>query len=167
MMERVFSLAMAVTLAALLLAVSLQALLGPTPNSVFGLLASSLGIAVIEPYGRYVVTALQLAAVVLLLIPRTRAKGAVLAFVICIGAVAMHLSPWLGINLPLAEQASAQLAAGATAAEIRAMNLPSDSGGMFLLALAICVLAVGNLYIERAKIRAMAPRSRKPAGAFA
>ena len=164
MLERVLSWGLALTLSALLLAVALQALLGPSPHAVFGLIALKSGVPDVEPTGRYVVGALQAAAVLLLLLPRLRVAGGALAFVVSLGAVGMHLTPWLGVNLPLGDQATAALARGASAEEIA--NLPTDQGAMFLMALALLVLSLAVLVVERANIRAVAPGTRVRAGAF-
>lgn len=149
MLERQLSWASGLVLAAVLLAVSLLELLGPAPNPVFGLIASRSGVSIVEPFGRYATVALQLIAVALLLPPRTRMLGAGLAVLIAAGALLMHLTPWLGVYLPDAEQASAALAAGRSAAQIDAMVLPTDKGAMFLLALAIAVLGTATVFLER------------------
>ncbi len=48
------------------------------------------------------------------------------------------------------------------------MGLPTDKGGMFLLALAIIVLSAGTMFVERAKVRALSVKKvKKPIGAFA
>ena len=149
MLERRLSWASGLVLAALLVAVSLLELLGPTPSPVFGLIASRSGVALIEPFGRYFTAALQLVAVALIVPPRTRLIGAGLAVLIAGGALLTHLTPWLGVYLPDARLASEALAAGRTAAEIDAMALPTDKGAMFLLALAIAVLGTATVFLER------------------
>jgi hypothetical protein len=163
MMERVLSWALALTLAVLLLVVVIQAQSGP---SIFGIVALRSGIGFVEPYGRYVAIVLQLLAVVLVVIPKTRSRGSMLALVLTLGAVLTHLSPWLGIQLPLQGPALTAALQNHDAAAIAA--LPSDKGGMFMLALAIAILAAANIFVERAKIRA-AERSKhkRPVGAFA
>jgi hypothetical protein len=168
MMERVLSWALSLALAALLLVVVYLAMLGPTPNAIFGMIALRSGVHVIEPYGRYLVSALQLAAVVLVIIPRTRSRGAGLALVLALAAIGLHLSPWLGLELPRGPAVSEALAQGRSAADIAAMNLPTDKGGMFMLALAIAVLSAANIFVERAKIQAAARgKTKKPIGAYA
>jgi hypothetical protein len=63
---------------------------------------------------------------------------------------------------------SQALAQGKSAADIAAMNLPTDKGGLFLLALAIAVLSAGTVFVEKAKVRAMSmKKAKKPIGAFA
>src|ERR1700757_4134128 len=110
MMERVLSWALGITLAVLLLIVAYEALSGPTPNAIFGMIALRSGIHAAEPYGRYAVTALQLLAVALVIIPMTRTKGAVLALALSLAAIILHLSPWLGVNLPQGPAVSQALA---------------------------------------------------------
>ena len=64
MMERVLSWALSITLAVLLSIVAYQALSGPAPNAIFGMIALRSGIHAVEPWGRYAVCALQLLAAV-------------------------------------------------------------------------------------------------------
>jgi hypothetical protein len=168
MMERVLSWALGLTLAGILLIVVYLAMLGPTPNAIFGMIALRSGIHAIEPYGRYVISALQLVAVVLVVIPKTRSRGAGLALVLALAAIALHLSPWLGVQLPRGPAVSQALAQGHSAAEIAAMNLPTDKGGMFMLGLAIAILSAANIFVERAKVQAAARgKTKKPIGAYA
>jgi hypothetical protein len=168
MMERVLSWALGLTLAVLLLVVVFLQLSGPTPNPVFGLIAARSHIGLFEPYGRYLVVLLEVVALAGVVYPKTRAQGALLSLIAALGAVALHLSPWLGVQLPQGSAVSQALAQGRSAAEIAAMGLPTDKGGMFLLALAIAVLSAGTMFIEKAKVRAMATKKvKKPIGAFA
>lgn len=168
MMERVLSWALGITLAVLLLIVADQALSGSTPNAIFGMIALRSGIHAAEPYGRYAVTVLQLLAVVLVIIPKTRTPGAALALVLSLAAVVLHLSPWLGVNLPQGPAVSQALAQGRSLADINAMGLPTDKGAMFLLAVAIAILSAGTILVERAKVQAIArSKTKKPIGAFA
>lgn len=167
MIERVLSWALALTLAALLLFEVWQAFFWLSPNAVFGLIAARSGIGFFEPGLRYITGALEVAAVVMLLVPRTRVWGAELALLVVAGAIAFHLSPWLGITIPMPDLVSPLLAQGKSAAEIAAMNLPTDKGAMFLLAVAIAALSAGLVLVERAKVKALAPKARRPAGVFA
>lgn len=168
MMERVLSWALGLTLAVLLLIVAFLQLSGPTPNPVFGMIAARSHIALFEPWARYAVVVLEVAALLGIVYPKTRSQGSILALVIALGAIALHLSPWLGVQLPQGAGVSQALAQGKSAAEIAAMNLPTDKGGMFLLALAIAVLAAGTIFVEKAKVRAMSmKKAKKPVGAFA
>ena len=168
MMERVLSWALGITLAVLLLIVAFQALTGPAPNAIFGMIALRSGIHAVEPYGRYVVCGLQLLAAVLAIIPATRSRGALLALVLSLTAVLLHLSPWLGVQLPQGAAVSQALALGYSLAQINAMGLPSDKGAMFLLAAATAILSIGSIFVERAKIEAAAKsKAKRPIGAFA
>jgi hypothetical protein len=168
MMERVLSWALGITLAVLLLIVAYQALSGPTPNAIYGMIALRSGIHFAEPYGRYIVSALQLLAVVLTIIPVTRTRGAGLALILSIATILLHLSPWLGVQLVQGPGVSLALAQGRSLAEINAMGLPTDKGAMFLLAVAVAILSVGVIFVERAKVEAMArAKTKRPIGAFA
>lgn len=168
MMERVLSWALGLTLAVLLLVVAIIQLTGPLPNPIFGMIAARSHIALFEPYGRYLVTLLEVIALAMVIWPRTRQKGALLALIVALGAIVLHLSPWLGVQLAQGPAVSQALAQGRSAADIAAMNLPTDKGGTFLLALAIAVLGAGTLFVEQAKVRALTvKKARKPVGAFA
>jgi hypothetical protein len=168
MMERVLSWALGLTLAVLLLIVAFLQMTGPTPNPVFGMIAARSHIGLFEPYGRYLVALLEVVAIALVVWPRTRPQGAILALVLAVGAILMHLSPWLGVQLAQGPAVSLALAQGRSAAEIAAMGLPTDKGGMFLLSLAIGVLSAGTLFVEQAKVRALSVKKvKRPIGAFA
>jgi hypothetical protein len=167
-MERVLSWALGLTLAVLLLVVVITQLSGPTPNPVFGLIAARSHIGLFEPWGRYLVVLAEVVAIAGVVYPRTRSRGALLGLIVALGAIVLHLSPWLGMQLPQGSAVSQALAQGRSAADIAAMGLPTDKGGMFLLDLAIAVLAGGTMFVEKAKIRAMTTKKvKKPVGAFA
>ena len=168
MMERVLSWALGLTLAVLLLVVAFVQMAGPTPNPIFGLIAARSHIALFEPWARYLVVLVEVVALIGVVYPRTRARGALLALVISLGAILLHLSPWLGIQLPQGAAVSQALAQGKSAADIAAMHLPTDKGGLFLLCLAIAVLSAGTMFVEKAKVQAMSTKkAKKPIGAFA
>ncbi len=85
-----------------------------------------------------------------------------------IGAAVLHLSPWLGVQVAQGPEMSRALAAHKSVADIAAMNMPTDKGALFLLAVAIAILSAGVLFVERAKIQAAARgKVKKPIGAFA
>jgi hypothetical protein len=168
MMERVLSWALALTLALLLFTVAYQSLSGPTPNAIFGMIALRSGIHAFEPYGRYAVSGLQLLAALVVIVPMTRRRGAMLALMLAFAAIVLHLSPWLGVDLAQGPAVSQALAQGHSAAQISAMGLPTDKGAMFLLAMAIAILSAGTILVEKAKVQAMArSKVRRPIGAFA
>jgi hypothetical protein len=167
MMERVLSWTFGLTLALLLLFEVYQAFFWLDPSPVFGLIAARSGISLFEPGLRYVTGVLELAAAILLIIPRSRSWGARLAAVVVLGAIGFHLSPWLGIQIPDPEIVSRALALGHSAEAIDANHLPTDQGAMFILALTILALSVLSLVTERALARASAARPRRAMGAFA
>ena len=70
------------------------------PNPVFPLMAERTGIALLEPYFRWLTGVLEIIVGVLLIAPRTRVIGAYLGLCILIGALAAHFSPFLGIDIP-------------------------------------------------------------------
>lgn len=98
----------------------------PGENIVFQTLAENSGIALFEPAGRVLVAALELIAALLLLFPFSRRFGAVMSFFILAGAVGLHLSPWLGREVPTSLEAGA----------------PSDGGALFMLAIAMMVVSL-------------------------
>jgi hypothetical protein len=171
MMERVLSWALGLTLAVLLLVVAFLQMSGPTPNPIFGMIAARSHIGLFEPYGRYLAALAEIVALGLVIWPRTRPQGAILALVIALVAVILHLSPWLGVQLPQGPAVSQALAMGRSPAQIAALHLPTDKGALFLLSLAIGVLSAGVYFVERAKVRALsakkAKKAKKPVGAFA
>ena len=167
MNQRVLSWTLAIGLAVLLLFVVEQQLFGSTPNPVFGMVAVRSGMGFFEPWARYATVIVELVAVALVLWPRTRARGALLSLVIAVGAIAFHLSPWLGMAVPRPDAVADAARAGRTMAEIFAMPLPTDKGAMFLLALFIAVLSGVSMAVERAMAYAGAHKVKRPVGAFA
>lgn len=99
----------------------------PGENIIFQTLAERSGIALFEPTGRLAVAIAELLAALLLILPFTRRAGAILAFLILGAAVGFHLSPWLGIEVPVS------LKPGETG---------TDGGGLFSLAVASLVAAL-------------------------
>lgn len=70
------------------------------PQPVFETLAEKSGISLFEPTGRFVTGLVELFAALLLLLPLTRRFGAFMAFCVSAMAVGLHISPWLGIEVP-------------------------------------------------------------------
>jgi hypothetical protein len=168
MLERVLSWALSLTLAVLLLTVVLLQMTGPMPNPIFGIIAARSHIGLFEPWGRYFVALAEVAAIVLTVNPSTRSKGAVLAAVVALAAIVLHLSPWLGIDVAQGAAVSQALAQGHSASAIAALDLPTDKGALFMLSLALAVLAGAIVFVEQAKLKALTtPKVRKPVGAFA
>jgi len=149
---RIVSWVLALGLAgAFLFLVGLPKFVGPAPNPIFALIAGRTGIELIEPYLRYATGAMELAAAALLIIPRTRLLGALLAAAVTIGAIGFHLSPFLGIAIPQMDAIAPLLQEGRSVAEIDAMSLPTDGGVLFMMALAFLVVAAALTWIERPK----------------
>jgi hypothetical protein len=148
MMDRVLSWSFGLALAGLLLVMSFQKVFGLDPNPVFGLIAARSGISLFEPGLRYVTAVLELIAAALVLWPAMRQRGAMLGLFVAAGAIIFHLSPCL--------------AQGMTAAQIEALNLPTDKGAMFLLAVAIAVLAGISIFVERNNLFAATHPASKP-----
>lgn len=135
--------------AALVFMVGLPKLIGPSPNPIFAIIAARSGIAVFEPYVRYVTGIAEVIAALLLLWPASRRFGALLAAAITTGAIGFHLSPWLGVPVPDMTQLMTLLAQGRSIAEIDAMNLPDDGGALFMTALAFLAMSAAIFWLER------------------
>lgn len=129
--------------------VGLPKLIGPDPNPIFALIAGRSGIALFEPYLRYATGVAEIAAAVLLIWPRSRQIGALLASAVTLGAIGFHLSPWLGVELPNMADLMVLLQQGKSVAEIDAMALPTDGGALFMTALAFLAAALAVLWLER------------------
>lgn len=71
-------------------------------NVIFATIAEKSGISLFEPYVRMATGAGELAAALLLIMPKTRLFGALGAVAIIGGALVFHLSPWLGISVAMA-----------------------------------------------------------------
>lgn len=105
----------------------------PGQNILFATLAERSGYVMFEPTGRFVVAILELLTAFLLLLPFTRKFGAFLSCLILFGAVGLHLSTWLGHEVP------ASLAAGETA---------TDGGMLFALTIAMLVASILVLVVH-------------------
>jgi uncharacterized membrane protein YphA (DoxX/SURF4 family) len=137
-------------LALFLIAVFVQATIHPLPdppdgmvkfwdapgeNIVFQTLADNSGYPIFEPTGRVLTGVLELVAAFFLLWPFTRRFGAIVAFLILGGAVAFHLSPWLGVEVPVSLEPGAA----------------DDGGGLFALAVASLVASLLIILIHPGK----------------
>lgn len=149
-LTRIISWVLAIAFAAaLVFMVGLPKFVGPEPNPIFALIAGRTGISLFEPYVRHAIGVAELTAAALLVIPRTRLYGALLAGAITVGAIAFHLSPFLGIQIPRMDRLVPLLQKGRTAAEIDAMNLPTDGGALFMTALGFLAIALVLVWLER------------------
>jgi uncharacterized membrane protein YphA (DoxX/SURF4 family) len=116
-------------------------------NVIFTTIAANSGIGLFEPFVRILVGVAELIAAVLLLIPAARFLGALLGLGILFGAIGFHLSPWLGIFVPM------------------------ESGGdpspmLFIMAIFFTGINVVALNLEKTRIRRTFP-SRPPSQAEA
>ena len=134
---------------ALVFLVGLPKFIGPDPNPIFALLAGRTGVGLFEPYIRYATGAAELTAALLLVIPRTRFFGALIAGGVTLGAIGFHLSPFLGIQIPQMDRVVALLQEGRSVSEIDAMALPTDGGMLFMIALAFLAVAAALAWLER------------------
>ena len=129
-------------LALFLIAVYLQATIHPLPNPpegsvklfdppgqniVFETLSQKSRYIMFEPTGRVFTALMELLAAVLLLLPFSRRFGAFLSAMIMFVAVGLHMSPWLGREVPLSLDPS---------------NTATDGGALFALAVSMLVASV-------------------------
>lgn len=96
----------------------------PGEHILFSTLALKSGYEWFEPTGRVVFGVFELLAALMILIPHWRKTGAKLAVVIFGILIALHLSPWLGIELQLPG------------------NSGSDDGSVFYLTVAAITAAI-------------------------
>lgn len=152
---------------ATLLALSLVALwvwpkvFGLEVHPIFGWLEAQSGLTWFEPGGRWAFAAVALTVAVLVLWERTRLAASAAALAMSLAFVVLHTSPWLGMDIPSYGPLMEALAQGRTAAEIQAMNLPTDRGAHFTLALTNAGLAAMTLLAQLAVGR-REPRAYRP-----
>lgn len=75
----------------------------PGHHSVFAALAERTGLTLFEPAGRFVAGILELLAALLILVPFTRRLGAGLLVIMFGIGLGLHLSPWLGREVLMAD----------------------------------------------------------------
>ena len=138
---------LALFLTAMFLWIADQSLFPPEGrNVVFPLLAERSEYYLFEPTGRYVVSLLEVVAALLIFIPPTRRAGAMLAILISAGAVGLHLSPWLGMEVPVS---TSELAGGPGA---------TDGGQLFYLSLGLLVASLLLFFIHPGRDRSARSR---------
>ena len=91
-----------------------------------------------EPAGRFVIALVELIAAFFLLLPFSRRFGAVLAALVCGAAIAFHLSPWLGREVPLSLDPS---------------STQTDGGQLFMLAIVMLVASLLLMVVHPGRIR--------------
>lgn len=110
----------------------------PGENIVFQTIASKSGVTLFEPAGRFLVAIVELAACLLLLVPFTRRVGAIVSAVVSGAALAFHLSPWLGQEIP---------------ASLDPANTQTDGGMLFMLAIVTFAASLLLLVAHPGRIR--------------
>lgn len=108
----------------------------PGENILFATLAEKSGYPIWEPTGRVLTGLIELVAAFFLFWPFTRRFGALLSFLVMAAAVALHLSPWLGTEIPLS---------------LRAEETATDGGGLFSLAIAALVASLLIILVHPGK----------------
>jgi len=140
----VFRWILAIILAVFFVFMGSQKLIAPSP--VFQYLAVHSGISLFEPGVRMATGLAEISAAILIILPRTRAYGALLALAVLGGALTFHFSPWLGINAPVAFSEACQAAQNC--------DFTSDSSYvkspmLFAMALSFFLASLGLLFVER------------------
>jgi len=118
---------------------------GVSIHPIFGWAELQTGATWLEPGGRYAFGVLAAIIAVLVILPKTRIAGSWAAFAVSMVVIALHLTPWLGWNIPDYGPLMAAMAQGQTAAEIQAMGLKGDRGAHLTLAIINAFLAVMTL----------------------
>jgi uncharacterized membrane protein YphA (DoxX/SURF4 family) len=114
----------------------------PGENIVFQTLATRSGISLFEPAGRVITALVELFAALLLVLPFSRRLGALLSTLVLGGAVGLHLSPWLGRDVPVSLGSET-----------------TDGGQLFMLAVLMLVVSLLLLMVHPGK--SDAARGRK------
>ncbi|MEO1040471.1 MAG: DoxX family protein [Pseudomonadota bacterium] len=117
-------------------------------NTVFSYIAAQSGLSIFEPGVRLLTGLAELLAAALLVggffIARLRGLGGLLSLGVIGGAIVFHLSPWLGINAPVAFD---------------------EAGGyvfspiLFIMAVVFFSLSLIHVWLERTSLMAWAPRT--------
>lgn len=110
----------------------------PGENIVFATLSERSGYSMFEPTGRFVTGVLELLAALLLVFPLTRRTGGFLSCLILLGAVGLHMSDWLGRDIPVS------LDPGETA---------TDGGALFALAIAMLVASILVIVVHPRRLK--------------
>lgn len=111
---------------------------------VFQYIEHKSGIDLFHPFSNYVVAAAEVIAGGFILFRRTRLAGASVASFVMVGAVAFHLSPWLGVSVPTG------LTEGAAAPWTADDFVATTTVAPFVLAIVTCL---GSLLVMRSAWR--------------
>ncbi len=96
-------------------------------NIVFATIAQKSGIGFFEPYVRMFTGVMEIIAALLLVLPQTRVKGALLCLALLVGAIGFHLSPWLGISVEGMGSSLFMMAMGALVLTLAVLGLEKAS----------------------------------------
>lgn len=113
---------------------------------VFQYIEHKSGIGFFHPFANYVVGAVEVVAGAFILFRRTRLAGASVASFVMVGAVAFHLSPWLGASVPTG------LTEGAAAPWTADDFVATTTVAPFVLAIVTCL---GSLLVMRSAWRTL------------
>jgi uncharacterized membrane protein YphA (DoxX/SURF4 family) len=97
----------------------------PQPTHIFNTVGEWLGLELFKEYGAVFIGAVELIASILLLIPKTRVYGAVVALGTMAGAIFFHLFTPLGVTVQWMEN-----------------GIPQEDGTLFYTAVLVFVCAV-------------------------
>jgi hypothetical protein len=117
-------------------------------HPVLGYVEARSGVAMFDPQLRYVIGGVVAVSALALLIPRTRLVGAVGALLVSLFYFGLHLSPWLGSDVPQYGPLMQALEAGRTAEQIAALGLRTDRAAHLSLVTFNIVLAAMVLTFE-------------------
>jgi len=140
----IFRWVLAIVLAAFFALMGVQKM-GPH-NPVFQYLAIHSGISLFEPGMRMATGLAEISAAILIIVPRTRIFGTLLALAVLGGALAFHLSPWLGTNAPVAFSEACQNAQNCDYANDSSYV---KSPMLFIMALSFFFASLGLLFVEK------------------
>ena len=150
---RIFRHLVSWALALFLIAMFIQATIAPLPdppegsvklfdapgqNIVFQTIADRSGVTLFEPAGRFLIAIAELIAAFFLLWPFSRRFGAAVAALVSGAAVAFHLSPWLGREVPVSLDPG---------------NTATDGGQLFMLAIVMLVASLLVMVVHPGRIR--------------
>jgi len=108
----------------------------PGESILFQTLATQSGYELFEPAGRFVTAIVELLAAFFLLLPWTRRFGAFISSLVLAGAVSLHMSPWLGREVPIS---------------LEPRETATDGGMLFMLAIAMLVASLLILVVHPGK----------------
>lgn len=102
------------------------------------------------PLGNYLVGATEILAGILVILPMTRKLGAAFAVLPFLGAVMVHLTPYLGIVTPDDFTSPKPIDALHTGAGFVRTDFTAETGStLFIIAVVMAMVAIINLIVQR------------------